>query len=126
LVIAGLSGPNPDLVGPDPLVMPNHLQLLFLASFFTTFVVLFALSNLLASKLRQAGYDISRLILIGLSPPENAYPTQMSTSATFLDVRVVALLLAAASAAFIYLKFGRSGTSLFPTYLRHPLIPATV
>jgi cytochrome-b5 reductase len=107
--------------------MPNHLQFLFLASFLITFLALFALSNLLASTLRQAGYDFSRIILIGLPPPENTHPNQMSTSAPFLDVRVVALLFAALSGAFIYLKFGRSGTSLFLTYLRLPLtLPAAV
>jgi cytochrome-b5 reductase len=107
--------------------MPNQLQLLFLASFLVTFLALFALSNLLASRLHQAGYDISRLILIGLPPLENTYHNQMSTSASsFLDVRVVALLFAALSGAFIYLKFGRSGTSF--TNLSQPSshIPAAV
>jgi cytochrome-b5 reductase len=91
--------------------MPNHLQFLFLASFFATFVALLALSNYLSSKLHQAGYDISRLILIGLCPSENTYLNQMSTSAPILGsvlAQVVALLLAAASGAFIYLKFGGS------------------
>ncbi|KAF8507061.1 ferredoxin reductase-like C-terminal NADP-linked domain-containing protein [Russula emetica] len=87
--------------------MPNHLQFLFLASFFTTFAVLLALSLYLSSKLRQAGYDISRLILIGLPPSENTHPipNQMSTSAPFLQL--VALLVAAVSSAFIYFKFDR-------------------
>ncbi len=89
--------------------MPNRLHLVFLVAFFTNFAVLLALSNYLSSKLRQAGYDISRLILIGLPSSENTYPNQMSASApSFLQL--VALLVAAASSAFIYLKFGRSGT----------------
>lgn len=103
--------------------MPNHLQLLFLASFFATYIILHTLTTLLSSKLREAGYDISNLILIGLSHPENTSSKLMSTSAPFLDVRqsvvaqALALLLAVASGAFIYLKFGRSSTSSFSTYL---------
>jgi cytochrome-b5 reductase len=107
--------------------MPNNLQFLFLASFLATFAVLLALSNYLSSKLHQAGYDISRLILIGLSPSENTYPNRMSTSAPFgLLAQVVAILLAAASGAFIYLKFGNSGTSSFSTYICHPLTHAAI
>lgn len=102
---------------PTRSYMPNHLQFLFLVSFVLTFLALLALSNLLSSKLRQAGYDISTLILIGLSPSENTYPDQMSSSVA----QVVALLLAAATGAFIYLKFSHSGTSSFPTCVRHPL-----
>jgi cytochrome-b5 reductase len=102
--------------------MPNHLQLLFIASFFASFFLLLALSNFLSSKLREAGYDISRLILLGLPQSDHRFPNQMSTSApSLLDVRqsvvpqLLALLLAVATSAFIYLKFGRSGTSSFPT-----------
>jgi cytochrome-b5 reductase len=98
--------------------MPNHLQLLFLASFFTTTVLLFTLSHFLSSRLREAGYDISRLILIGLPQPERAYPhipNQMSASVLDFQQSVVAqvaaLLLAAITSAFMYLKFGRSGMS---------------
>jgi len=91
--------------------MPNHLQFLFLASFFTTFALLLALSFYISSKLREAGYDISRLILIGL-PSDNTHPNQMSVSVSASPfLQLVALLVAAVSSAFIYLKFGRSGTS---------------
>ncbi|KAI9455846.1 ferredoxin reductase-like C-terminal NADP-linked domain-containing protein [Russula earlei] len=89
----------------------NPLHFVFLASFLFTAIVLFTLSRFLSAKLREAGYDISRLILIGLPQSDNT----MSTSApSFLDTRqsiiaqVIALLLAAASGTFIYLKFGRS------------------
>jgi cytochrome-b5 reductase len=88
--------------------MPSHLQVLFLASFFTTFAVLLALSFYLTSKLREAGYDISRLILIGL-PSQNTHPipNQMTVDAPpFLQL--LAVLAAALSSAFIYFKFGRS------------------
>ena len=102
--------------------MPNHLQLLFLASFLLTFILLLTLSNFLSSKLREAGYDISNLILIGLPKSDVSQPhspNHMATSEpSFLDVRqsivqLIALLLAAASSAFIYFRFGRSGTSSF-------------
>jgi cytochrome-b5 reductase len=99
--------------------MPNHLQFLFLGSFVLTFLFLLTFFNYLLSKLSQEGYDISNLILIGL--PEQ---TPMSAAATsFLDIRqnvvaqIVAILLTLGSSAFIYLKFGRSGTSLFLTRL---------
>jgi|SRR6266404_1744774 len=103
--------------------MPNHFQFLFLASFLTTSLVLLALSTHLSSKLRQAGYDISRLILVGLPPSDNTHPDQMTASSpSFLQL--VALLIAAGSSVFIYLKF--SGTSSFPTFVRHPLTPYPV
>jgi hypothetical protein len=104
--------------------MPNHLQLLFLLSFFSTFVLLFILSNHLSSKLREAGYDISKLILIGLPQSDlsgHHIPNQLSTSASFLGMpqsvipQLLALVLAVATSAFVYLKFVRSGMSSFPT-----------
>ena len=102
--------------------MPNHLQFLFLASFFATFAVLFTLSSYLTSKVREAGYDISRLILIGL-PSENTrpIPNQMTASAAPSFFQLVALLVAAVSSAFIYVKFGRSGTWSLLTFVRHLL-----
>jgi len=101
--------------------MPNHLQFLFLASFFATFAVLLALSSYLSLKLRQAGYDISRLILIGLPQSENI-PNQMSVSDSAPSfLQLVALVVAAVSSAFIYLKFGRSCTSPLVIFVRHPL-----
>jgi len=97
--------------------MPNHLQLLFLLSFFSTFILLFILSNHLSSKLREAGYDISKLILIGLPQSDISHhhiPNQLSTSAYFLGMpqsvipQLLALLLAVATSAFVYLKFVHS------------------
>jgi cytochrome-b5 reductase len=96
--------------------MPNRPQLLFLISFFISLTSLFALSNFLSSKLREAGYDFSRLILFAIPPNPNKM-TVPTLAPSFLDVRqsvvaqLFALLFAAASSAFIYLKFGRSGTS---------------
>jgi hypothetical protein len=106
------------------LFMPNHLQLLFLGSFVLTFFSLLALSNYLLSKLREGGYDISDLILLGLprSDEQTAHHSMSAPAPSFLDVhqsfvaQVLAILLAVGSSAFIYLKFGRSGTSLCSTY----------
>jgi hypothetical protein len=119
---------SPGQVGPPlELKMPNHLQFLFLASFFTTFAVLIALSSYLTSKLRQAGYDISRLILIGLPQSENTYPIPNEMSASTPSfLQLVALLVAAVSSAFIFLKFGRSGTSSLLTFVRHLLTRSPV
>jgi len=100
--------------------MPNYLQLLFLGSFILTLFSLLTLSNYLLSKLRQEGYDISNLILLGLPRSDERTPhlPMSAVAPSFLDVRqsvvaqIVAILLTVASSAFIYLKFGRSGTSL--------------
>ena len=99
--------------------MPNHLQFLFLASFLTVLVTLVALSHLLQSKLRAAGYDISEIILLGLpkTPTPDAQGLDMASAQDLLNLQdnkvaqVVALALAVASSAFIYLKFGRSRES---------------
>jgi cytochrome-b5 reductase len=96
--------------------MPNHLQLLFLGSFFLALFGLITLSHYFISKLRHAGYDIADLILLGLPPSDEPTPhlPMTTVASSFLDVRqsvvtqIVAILLAVASGAFIYLKFGRS------------------
>ena len=99
--------------------MPNHLQFLFLASFLAVLVTLVALSRLLQSKLRAAGYDISEIILLGLpkTTTPDAQGLDMASAQDLLNLQdnkvaqVVALALAVASSAFIYLKFGRSRES---------------
>lgn len=48
--------------------MPNRYQFAFLASLFLTFTSLVLVSRFINKKLVEAGYDISRLILIGLDP----------------------------------------------------------
>jgi hypothetical protein len=109
--------------------MPNRPQLVFLATFFISFISLLALSKFISSKLRETGYDLSRLILIGISQSHQPTPNQMTSS--FLDVnqslvaQLSALFLAVATSAFIYLKFGRSGTSSFSflfTLTSHALV----
>lgn len=95
--------------------MPNNHQILFLASFLSLSVVLFSAHWYIGNKLRDAGYDVSRLILIGLNSSDTARPangTNMST--TFFDIQnnqltqLVAIALAVASSAFFFFKFGRT------------------
>ncbi|TFY77089.1 hypothetical protein EWM64_g6925 [Hericium alpestre] len=96
--------------------MVNHFQVLFLLSFSVVLVSLVTGFRWLQSALRDTDYDISKLILIGLdSSSEPASTSNMSQSVpAFLNIResnlaqLVALALALASSAFIYLKFGRS------------------
>ncbi|KAJ6519542.1 ferredoxin reductase-like C-terminal NADP-linked domain-containing protein [Mycena sanguinolenta] len=46
--------------------MPNRAQLLFLGTILVCFTALVALSNFIQAKLAAAGYDLSKLILLGL------------------------------------------------------------
>lgn len=46
--------------------MPNKYQLAFLATFISVFSALLFISNYLQARLKDAGYDISNLILYGL------------------------------------------------------------
>jgi len=106
--------------------MPNHNQILFLVSFFGVFGSLVLISNYLGAKLKAAGYDVSRIILIGLDTNGSTTPStskfvlpwgsnsNMTTQVTF-DLKdfqekwyaqVAALILAFLSCVFIYLKFG--------------------
>jgi hypothetical protein len=105
-------------------IMPNHQQLLFLASFVGVLSSLILISNYLGAKLRAAGYDVSRIILIGLDTNSSAAPaskfalpwgsnSNMTTQSTYdlKDIQergyiqAAALLLALLSSIFIYLKF---------------------
>jgi hypothetical protein len=111
-------------------IMPNHQQLLFLASFFGVLSSLIIISNYLGAKLRAAGYDVSRIILIGLDTNSSAAPaskfalpwgsnSNMTTQPTYdlKDfqergyVQAAALALALLSSIFIYLKFGSTSKS---------------
>ena len=100
---------------------------LFITSFVTVFTSLVLISQYLNTKLKAAGYDISRIILIGL-PTNNSYDStpatkfaipwglssNMTTQSTF-DLKdfqekgyaqAAALILAVLSSLFIYFKFG--------------------
>ncbi|KIJ68252.1 hypothetical protein HYDPIDRAFT_81525 [Hydnomerulius pinastri MD-312] len=93
----------------------NRDQFLFILSFITTFSALCLGSYILQSKLKEAGYDVSRLILIGLEPfvKDNTTRPSIERDSTEMAVstgytQLIALALAIASSAFIYVKFASS------------------
>ncbi|KAF9229494.1 NADH-cytochrome b5 reductase [Gyrodon lividus] len=90
----------------------NRDQRLFIFSFLTTLSALWYGSYILQSKLKELGYDVSRLILIGLEPvvkDNTIRPERDSTGATMSGyTQLIALALAIASSAFIYAKFASS------------------
>ena len=77
---------------------------LMLLSFLSTFIFLVSAAYLLTTKLAAAGYDISRLILIGLDT-KNTPPSQLDMP---INTQFIALALAVASSVFIYVKFAAS------------------
>ncbi|KAG1755098.1 NADH-cytochrome b5 reductase [Suillus paluster] len=93
----------------------NCQQALFVITFLSTLSVLIFGFHWLRAKLREAGYDVSRLILIGLEPKINTSQFSDDTSRTRMAfgidssyTQLVALALALASTAFIFVKFGSS------------------
>ncbi|KAG6333611.1 hypothetical protein ID866_5482 [Astraeus odoratus] len=80
-------------------------HLIFVLSFLVTFTTLLVASRLLKARLKDAGYDVSRLILIGLEPKNTttAPGDIMSSGAGY--TQSIALALALASCAFMYFKF---------------------
>lgn len=91
--------------------MPNQYQLSFLFAFFANLALLYALKTYVQDKLRAAGYDISRLILIGLPKNDIDEPmvvttTSSTVSAAFPYTQVGALLLAVVTSALLYVRFG--------------------
>lgn len=96
--------------------MPNRLQCAYLTSFFVTFFSLVVVSHVVNRKLKEAGYDISRLILVGLPPKEGTtMSAQDSTNSTAVApagllagnaTQLLAFVLAAVTSAWIYKKFG--------------------
>jgi cytochrome-b5 reductase len=111
--------------------MPNHNQILFLVSFFGVFGSLVLISNYIGAKLKAAGYDVSRIILIGLDTNGSTASTStfalpwgsnMTSQVTF-DLKdfqekgyaqIAALVLALLSSVFIYLKFGATSEYMTP------------
>jgi len=79
---------------------------LFLLSFLITFLTLFLGLHVLNAKLKETGYDISRLVLIGLEPHDNTTP-KPNTTMTFNPeyTQLITLALTIASSTFIYFKF---------------------
>jgi cytochrome-b5 reductase len=95
----------------------NCQQALFAVSFLSTLAVLVFSFHWLRTQLREAGYDVSRLILIGLEPKIDTtqFPDDTSSTMAFgIDssyTQVIALALAVASSAFIFVKFGSSSSA---------------
>ena len=81
--------------------------LLFFVAFLATFGSLVYIAYFLSSTLAAAGYDISRLILIGLDHPTSPPPTPADMP---INTQYVALALAIASSVFIYVKFAASSS----------------
>lgn len=69
--------------------MPNRYQIAFLTSTFVSFFSLFFLSRFLLRLLADAGYDPSRIILIGL--PDNSPPKPKPGMAFLNELRSVTL-----------------------------------
>ena len=91
--------------------MPNQYQLAFLVSFATVFASLFFLSNLVKSALREAGYDISELILYGLPKRDGDTLPPRSTvfeTRTAMFAQLLAVVLAACTSAVLYWKYAAS------------------
>ncbi|KAG1834581.1 NADH-cytochrome b5 reductase [Suillus variegatus] len=93
----------------------NRQQALFAVSFLSTLAVLVLSFHWLRTQLREAGYDVSRLILIGLEPKLNTTQSSDHTNGTPMAfgidssyTQVIALALAVASSVFIFVKFGPS------------------
>lgn len=86
--------------------MPNQYQVSFLAAFFTSLALLVSLSHYIQSQLKAAGYDVSRLILIGLPTNHTNMDSASASSSAFPLTQIGALLLAAATSALLYAKFG--------------------
>ncbi|KAI0784159.1 NADH-cytochrome b5 reductase [Abortiporus biennis] len=89
--------------------MPNRFQLAFLGSFFGVFFSLVFSYHFITGKLKAAGYDISKLILIGL-PEEGTNPSELKmpdfNSSTYAQLAV--LVSTALTSAFLYYKFSGS------------------
>ncbi|KAH8102597.1 ferredoxin reductase-like C-terminal NADP-linked domain-containing protein [Cristinia sonorae] len=94
--------------------MFNRYQLAFLSSFAVVFFALLAVSQFISKKLKEAGYDIANLILLGLDTDEPAVTepdpstvpvTSHSSGDTMPYAQVFAVALAVATSVFIYWKF---------------------
>ena len=90
----------------------------FVSTFVTVFTSLFFISRFLDAKLKEAGYDISDLILIGLDKNENdasrlaGKSTDTSEETTMPYATLLALVLTVATSAFIYWRFSSASTWL--------------
>ncbi|KAI0782696.1 NADH-cytochrome b5 reductase [Abortiporus biennis] len=87
--------------------MPNRFQLAFLASFFGVFLSLVLSYHFITGKLKAAGYDVSKLILIGLEDkdvPLSKGKMPDFNSSTY--AQLAALVFTLLTSAFLYFKLG--------------------
>ncbi|KAI0724497.1 NADH-cytochrome b5 reductase [Cerioporus squamosus] len=90
--------------------MPNRLQVLFVASFVGTFVLLFSLTEFVKAKLHARGIYVSELILYGLPKKPREH---VDVEADMVDIfsgsyaQLVALAFALLTGALVFVKFGR-------------------
>lgn len=100
--------------------MPNLYQLAFLASLFFTFSTLALTAHFINYKLAAAGYDFSRLILIGLpDQPPSDHPVLASMS-YLVDIPLFGtldLVAIATSPAFIFATLIIVGTAIYSNVL---------
>lgn len=88
-----------------------------IASFVFVFGFLFTVTNLIDTKLKAAGYDLPKIILVGF-PKDSSRPTYPPMDASFLDTlrdnqyaQLIVGALAAISTLVLYLRFA-SGESM--------------
>ncbi len=95
----------------------NRYQFVYLVTFVGVFSSLVYVSNIVKAKLRDAGYYISELILVGLpKKTDTPQPTKtpspltavMSSDLAEKAPQVLALLFAVVTSALVYWKFGSS------------------
>ncbi|KAI0036694.1 NADH-cytochrome b5 reductase [Vararia minispora EC-137] len=92
-------------------------HLLFFASFFASLSILIVTSNFIRQKLRDAGYDISRIILYGLpdKPTDTSHSMASDPVAAYLQglfdgnlPQILAVVFTVASGVVLYYTFGAS------------------
>lgn len=95
-------------VGPPEFqkIMPNRFQWVFVSSFAFTLAFLLLVSHLITTKLREAGYPVSHIILIGLDKEDT------KSQQTGMSLATPALLLTASLVilTILYNKLFRSST----------------
>lgn len=117
--------------------MPSSFQLVFVSSFVLTFAALFFSWQFAQAKLREAGYEVSDLILIGLER-KNTSSSSIHEPAERFDsasqdivgksganmssyAQLFALVLTVVTTAFIYWKFSSGNSSTSSSHFVSPL-----
>lgn len=95
--------------------MPNRYQVAFVASFVGFFALLLTLQQFIKAKLHAKGIYVSDLILLGLPKEVRQHPDSEVDMADVFGssyAQVIAIALALATSAYVFLKFGRGSTCL--------------